>query len=399
MAQIVYIHQYFKTPEQPGGTRSYWFSKKLIESGHNVTMITSRPSQEKLIETVLIEKIKVIYIKNSYSNDMSVLRRLTSFTRFMIISTLVCLRQKRVDLIYATSTPLTVGFPVLIVNFVKGIPYVFEVRDLWPEVPIQMGGLKNSIFKMLAIKFEKLIYKKARHVIALSPGMVEGVIEKGSPMEKVSMIPNMSKIDKFYKREKNIKIAQRFKIDLNKFNVIHFGTMGIANGLEYIIEAAEILSKETNKTINFIFLGKGGVKSKLHRIVKERKIENVTFIDAQPMDTVSEIVNLCNLSIVSFKDIPILQTNSPNKLFDSLSAGIPIVVNSAGWTKSLVEESQCGAYVDPAKPEEFASLLLNWMTDTSKLKSMGDSARALAENVYDKTILVNQFIQVIEDNI
>lgn len=399
MANILYIHQYFKSPNQPGGTRSYWFSKKLIERGHSVTMVSARELQNKLIENVIIEVINVIYIKNAYSNDMGVFRRFFSFVRFMILATIVCLKQKNIDLIYATSTPLTVGFPALICNIFKRIPYIFEVRDLWPEVPIQMGGLNNSILQGIAIGFEKLIYKRAKHIVALSPGMKEGVINRGTPEAKVSMIPNMSKIDKFWKREKNIEIAKRFNIDLNKFNVIHFGTMGIANGLEYIIDAAEILKNERNQSINFILLGKGGVKPRLMELSQKLELYNIQFIDAQPMDIVSEIVNLCDVSIVPFKNIPILQTNSPNKLFDSLSAGIPIIVNSAGWTKVLVEENKCGTYVNPEEPEELASILKNWNYSPDLIKQMGSSARTLAENEYDKSILVEQFITTIENSV
>lgn len=399
MANILYIHQYFKSPNQPGGTRSYWFSKKLIERGHSVTMVSARELQNKLIENVIIEGINVIYIKNAYSNDMGVFRRFFSFVRFMILATIVCLKQKNIDLIYATSTPLTVGFPALICNIFKRIPYIFEVRDLWPEVPIQMGGLNNSILQGIAIGFEKLIYKRAKHIVALSPGMKEGVINRGTPEAKVSMIPNMSKIDKFWKREKNIEIAKRFNIDLNKFNVIHFGTMGIANGLEYIIDAAEILKNERNQSINFILLGKGGVKPRLMELSQKLELYNIQFIDAQPMDIVSEIVNLCDVSIVPFKNIPILQTNSPNKLFDSLSAGIPIIVNSAGWTKVLVEENKCGTYVNPEEPEELASILKNWNYSPDLIKQMGSSARTLAENEYDKSILVEQFITTIENSV
>jgi len=395
--RILYIHQYFKTPKEPGGTRSYWFARKLIENGFHVTMVTGRGVQKKLIEHVELDGIGVIYIRNPYSNDMGVLRRFISFVRFMFLSTYISLKQKNIQLVFATSTPLTVGFPALMLKWIKKIPFVFEVRDLWPEVPIQMGGINNSILKKIAIWFEKLIYKNAKHIIALSPGMKEGVISRGIDEGKVSMIPNMSKIDKFWKREKNAAIAKEFGIDLNKFNVIHFGTMGIANGLDYIINAAKFLRDDGIDDINFILLGKGGVKDSLVKATKENNLQSVIFIDAQPMSIVSEIVNLCDVSIVPFKNIPILQTNSPNKLFDSLSAGIPIIVNSAGWTKKLVEEFHCGVYVDPEMPDSLATELVKLQQNSTLLESMSVNARTLAENKYDKSILCQQYIDVIKE--
>jgi len=229
--KILYIHQYFKTPEEPGGTRSYWFSIELIKNGYDVIMITSRPKQKKLIEKQVIDGIEVIYIKNFYSNNMGILRRMIAFFNFMIKSAWIALFQRDIHLVFATSTPLTVGIPALLMRWIRRVPYVFEVRDLWPEVPIQMGALKNPLLRKLALMLEKTIYHNAIHIIALSPGMKDGVINKGIEASKVSIIPNMSKIDKFWQRTKNKLIAEKFNIDLKKMNVIHFGAMGKANGL------------------------------------------------------------------------------------------------------------------------------------------------------------------------
>src|SRR5690606_38032451 len=194
----IYIHQYFHTPNEAGGTRSYWISQELIKNGHTVTMLTTSKTIKGNIEKGKVDGINVIYLKVNYSQKMSILRRLLSFVNFMLKSTLIAFKEKNVDLVISTSTPLTVGFPALVLKKLKNIPYVFEVRDLWPEVPIQMGGLKNKISIKMALWFEKSIYKNASHIITLSPGMQEGVIARNIPKEKTSMIPNMSKIEEFW---------------------------------------------------------------------------------------------------------------------------------------------------------------------------------------------------------
>ncbi len=396
---ILYIHQYFKTPEQPGGTRSYWFARELVNRGHNVTMITSKSSQSENVINKKVDGINVFYLKNPYKFSMGVFRRMISFVRFAFKSSRFALKQKKIDLVIATSTPLTVGIPALLCKWMKGVNYVFEVRDLWPEVPIQMGGMTNPIMCRIAKGLEKKIYKNAKHIIALSPGMKKGVTETGIPKEKVSMIPNMSKVDKFWRREKNVDAANNYGISLNKFNVIHFGAMGLANGLEYMIDAAEISQKNSENDICYILLGDGSQKDKLLNEAEKRKLRNVKFIPRQPMDVVSEIVNLCDASFVPFKNLPVLWTNSPNKLFDSLSAGIPIIVNSPGWTKDMVKKNKCGAYVNPEKPQELVDLLCNWKNNPQLVKKMGDASRNLAETVYDKSILCRKFIEVINSKI
>lgn len=393
--RILYLHQYFITPSESGGTRSYWFAKELLVVGYNVTMITSRTTQKKLFEKERIDGIDVIYIRNRYSNNMSIYARLISFAKFMLLSSWVAFRQKDINLVYATSTPLSIGVPALICKWVKGFDYIFEVRDLWPEVPIQMGAIKNKLIIKLFYWFEALIYKNAQHIVALSPGMAKGVIKYGIRPEKVSMIPNMAKIDEFYPRNQDFEIAKIFEIDLNKFNIIHFGAMGIANGLDYIIYAAEILKDQGINDVEFILLGDGGVKEKLIQMAKKLELKNIKFIDSKPMKIVSEIVNLSNCSIVTFSNIPILRTNSPNKLFDSLSAGKPIIVNSSGWTKNMIEYNNCGAYIDPEMPENLVSLITKWKENPELLNKLGSNARKLAVNAYDKSILSQKFVNLI----
>lgn len=394
--KILYIHQYFNTPQEPGGTRSYWFSKELIKSGHEVIMFTSaRKGQKKFIEKKNIEGIEVVYVRNTYNREMGIFRRAWSFLRFTFYAVGFSLKQKNIHLVYATSTPLSVAIPAMITKWLKGCPFIFEVRDLWPEVPVQMGAIKNKLLIKLLYLFEKKIYKSAIHVVALSPGMKEGVLKYGIPESKTSMIPNMSKKDEFFKRPKNIELAKSMGIDVQRFNAVHFGAMGIANNLEYIIDAASILKKKGNEPIDFVFLGTGGVENKLKRRCQSEGLSNVHFLGKHPMKTLSEIVNICDVSIVSFLNLPILYTNSPNKLFDSLSAAKPVIVNSAGWTKTMVEENHCGLFTDPESPEALADILIMLAKSPETVETMGNNSRHLAETVYDKTIACRAFVEVI----
>lgn len=396
--KILYIHQYFNTPSEPGGTRSYWFAKELIANGHQVVMLTStrKNQQERFIERKTVQGIEVIYVDNPYNNNMRVLSRLWSFFKFMVVSTWLGLQEKNVDLVYATSTPLSVGIPAMLIKWINGTKYVFEVRDLWPEVPVQMKAIKNKLVIGVLRRFEKKIYQSASHIVALSPGMRDGVIETGIAPDKVSMIPNMAKKDEFYIRAKNTEVAASFGIDTAHFNAIHFGTMGTANGLKYIIDAASYLQERGIGNIKILFMGKGKTEAELMQLCEEKNLHNVRFLGRYPMDTVSEIVNICDCSIVTFADIPILYTNSPNKFFDSLSAGKPIVVNSAGWTKDIVEKFDCGVYVDPQKPEDLAKVLMKMSGSPEWLRGMSGNSRRLAEEVYDKSILCKKFIEVIQ---
>jgi len=313
----------------------------------------------------------------------------------MLYSTITGIKEKNIDSVIATSTPLTIGFPALILKMFKNTPYIFEVRDLWPEAPIQLGVINNPLIKCIAVYFEKIIYKKASHIVALSPGMKKGVIKKGVSAKNVSMIPNMAKIKEFWPRSPDNSVFKKYRLKEDTFKIVYFGAMGIANGLDYIIQTARICSEYNIDDFEFIFLGDGQVRDQLIRDVKNQELNNVSFLGKYTMKETSSIVNVCDVSIVTFLNIEILNTNSPNKLFDSLSAGLPIIVNSLGWTKEMVETYDCGFYVNPKSPQELYEKLI-YIKNNPKLKMiMGQNARKLAINQYDKSLLCPQFVKLI----
>lgn len=397
--KILYLHQYFKTPQESGGTRSYWIAQNLLKENYKVVVISAKNNLDTPVLRQEIDGISVIYLNVEYSNDMGIFKRLKAFVSFMFRSTRYAFKEKNVSLVFATSTPLTIGLPALILKWFKGTPYVFEVRDLWPEVPIQLGALKNKILIKLAILFEKTIYKNAKHIIALSPGMMKGVVKLIGKEEKVSMVPNMAKVDKFFPRDVSLEKKERLGLGVDKFNIVHFGAMGIANGLDYIIDAAIISQEKGFNDVNFVFLGEGSQEPILKRKVEANQLKNVIFLGAKPMNEVSEIVNASDISMVSFADIDILKTNSPNKLFDSLSAGKPIIVNSSGWTKEMVESNKCGFYVNPQDPNDLIEKINILKKDKKLFETFSKNSRHLAENKYDKSLLTKEIVSVISNTL
>lgn len=394
---LLYIHQYFVTPEEHGTSRSYWFAKKLIEKGIKVTMITSTNEyKHRLPGRCNIDGIDVIYLKNEYSQYFSKVRKIKSFIGFLYCATKQALKERNVDLIYATSTPLTIGAVALFIHKIKGWKYIFEVRDLWPEFPIQVGAIRNKCLIEALRKLEALIYHHAEHIVALSPGMADGVLKCKIPETKVTVIPNMSKVDIFYPHERIYTQFDKYGIDKSKFNVAHVGSMGVANGLMTVMESARYLQDILkNGYINFIMVGDGATKPMLEQFVRDNELLNVRFIGEYGTSDVAEILNCCDVSLTSFKNLPILYTNSPNKLFDSLSAGKPIVVNSAGWTKDLVEKHCCGFYANPNNPSDLANKLVDLSKDSAALKRYSVNSRKIAEEVFDKSILTENFYQVV----
>lgn len=398
--KILYINQYFKHPSEPGITRSYWTARRLIEAGYSITMLAHRNTclghvgETPLYQRTDVDGIEVIYLRNQYSNDMGMVGRAWAFVSFMFRATYYAAKEKDVDLVIATSTPLTVAAPALFRLWFRKTPYIFEVRDLWPDVPVQMGAIKNKYMIRFLRWFEKITYRKAEHVIALSPGMVDGVV-KYIPKSKTSMIPNMAKIDAFWPRAKEQGLMEEMGLASESFKVIYFGQMGLSNAIDYIVDAAALLERY-GENIEFLFVGHGRMMKVVRNRMEREGLKLIHLFERVPMREMSEIVNFCDVSLVTFSDIPILYTNSPNKLFDSLSAGKPIIVNSAGWTKEMVETHDCGLFADPKDPLALAEAVLRLKNSDDDSARMGANARRLAETVYDKSILCDQFRDVVD---
>jgi len=354
-----------------------------------------KPKKERLLYKLYeYDGIKIIAVKNKYSNYMSYSRRMISFFKFMLLSSWIALKERNIDIIFATSTPLTVAVPALIVNKIKKVPYVFEVRDLWPEAPIQLKAIKSPLLIKLLRKFELMVYKNSRHIIALSPGMEEGILKTGVDKNKVTMIPNCSDLDLFNRHSLPDKdLIDKYQLK-DKFIVLHAGSMGVANGLDYIIEAARLLGNDSN--IVFILAGDGSQRPFLSRLCEQYGLSNVIMTGPVPRKLMPQYFALSNITITSFANIPILSTNSPNKFFDSLAAGKPVIVNSPGWTKDLVLKYNIGFYVDPEKPSELAKLLLELKENKYDLEEMGKRARELAETQYNRITLASKLEAVLQ---
>ena len=390
---ILYIHQYFTTPEEGGGTRSYEFARSLVKRGHKVTILTGSKLNDSLAKgkkkkDEYIEGIHVIYLKTSYSNYMPFKKRLYSFVDFSLRATLVGIRIKKYDLIFATSTPLTVAIPGIILSFLRRVPMIFEVRDLWPEVPIQMGVIKNPILIKLLSWFESFTYRHANHIIALSPGMVKGVLATGVARNKVTMIPNYCNLDFFKPGKPNINNLER--LEYNNPIIAYCGAISYGNNLELIIYVAEKLQKMNNPVI-FVIAGEGMLKPKLEKLAKVKKLKNVIFLGKINKYKVVELYRKAIACLVIFKNLPILSTNSPNKFFDAISTGKPIITNMGGWIGELVENYKIGFSLENDNSQaivETVEILTNM--NKNQLEEMGKNARKLAIEKFNSDDMIDK---------
>ena len=385
MRRILYIHQYFKTPKESGAIRSYHIAKGMVKRGHHVDMITGgngRSYQLEVVEGIMVHRLPI-----AYTNNYSFLKRSISFVKFVSSSLALIGKLPKSDLVYATSTPLTVGIISLWLKWKKNISYVFEVRDLWPEAPIQLGVIRSRAIKFLLKKLEKKIYLNASRIVALSPGIKEGILAVDNSLQ-VDVIPNMSDVSFF----DPISTSEK-----RTFTIGYFGTFGIANDINFILEIAHHCHQE-KLPIEFLLIGEGSEKGTIELKAHELGLRNITFFEHVNRIAVREYLSKVDASITCFQDRPILQTNSPNKFFDGLAAGKLMIVNTKGWLKDLVEENDCGFYIDPDETEEFTTLILPYLSNQSLLIEARKNSRRLAENQFPKDPLVEQVCDLLPES-
>ena len=368
--QILYLHQFFVTRDEAGGTRSYEFARRFVERGHAVRMVTAGEN------TRTVQGIEVVGVRGAYSNymratAMSNVGRMLAFARFALGATVAALRGPRPDVVYATSPPLTMALPALAASLRWRAPLVFEVRDLWPEAPIQMGALRNPLAQRLARLLERFVYGRSARLIALSPG-----IQAKLPAAKTTLVPNSADLDLFDPAPPR-----------DPFQVAYFGAMGEANDLTAVVDAARVLPDVT-----FVLMGDGKRRPELER----RAPPNVRFTDGTKVD-VARLAAGSNACLTVFKDVPVLATNSPNKLFDTFAAGRPAIVNMDGWMRELVERNDAGLYVRAGDAADLAEKIA-WLRDRpDEAARMGRNARELAEREFGREELAGRALAVLEE--
>jgi glycosyltransferase involved in cell wall biosynthesis len=399
--KIIYLHQYFNTPAMKGGTRSYEMARRMVERGHEVHMITSRREE---LSTVArdwniedIDGIHVHWLTVPYNNKMSYLQRIKAFFRFAFKA-----GQRAVgiggDIIFATSTPLTIAIPAVKAKKALKIPMVFEVRDLWPELPIAIGALKSPLAKFCAYRLERYAYFNAAHIIALSPGMSDGIVKTGYPFGQVTTIPNSCDLDIFdvARTHGSDFRAQRDWLG-DKPLVLYAGTLGHINGVAWFAELAAKV-RYLNPDVRFLILGAGVDESKVReRATSLGVYEQSFFMEAQipkaDMPKALQAADICTSLFIPLKE---MWSNSANKFFDALAGGRPIAINYGGWQKHLVEKNNIGIVLSEIDLDKSAQELVKLLADPERRVVMGNNALILAKESFARDLLAGQLIEILE---
>ena len=401
--KVLYFHQHFSSPDGSTGIRSYGMSRCLIDNGHEVLMVCGSylGSNTGLKEAFVngqrrgyVEGIEVIELELDYSNSDGFFKRVLTFLRY-VFRGLKIVFTEQYDLVFATTTPLTAGIPGIVARWFRKKPFVFEVRDLWPELPKEMGVITNPIVLGLMSILEWLSYHSAHHVIALSPGISNGIERRGINADCISLIPNGCDLDIF---DTVVEPWRPKEIDKTQTLALFAGTHGIANGLDSVLDAASELRSRGRLDIKFLLVGQGKLKPHLMNRVNQESLYNVIFHDPINKSRLASLMSASDIGLQVLANVPVFYYGtSPNKFFDYISASLPVLNNYPGWLTDMICVNNCGYSVKPDDPVAFADALEKAADDRLALKAMGLNAKALALRDFDRKKLASHWVDILED--
>lgn len=368
----------------------YEMTRRWVAQGHRVTVVTSPYEKsdiraDKFIERQKIDGIDLIVINSADSNRDGVLKRIFRAFVFSLMSCYYALTVK-CDIVLASSGPITVGLPALLTKWFRRKPMIFEVRDLWPDGAIELGKLKNGLLQQTAIWFEKLCYRNSSLVVPCSKGMEEGVLRK-YPQAKTLVIPNASDVELFLNvSAEDRKIPKKYE---GKKLFLYAGSLGLMDEVEQVIEGMRLVK---NRDVLWLVIGEGAERKHLESLVAKYQLTNIEFLGIMPKIEVIKWFSRVEATFVTFKDLRVLHTSSPNKMFDSFAAGAPIIQSTKGWIKELVDRTQCGINVEPNKPEDFAEAIEVIATNKVYRDQLAANAKHLAKSEFNRDILASKYL-------
>jgi glycosyltransferase involved in cell wall biosynthesis len=393
IVRILYLHQYFKTPLEGGAIRSYYIAQQMIARGHEVVMITSHNNPHYKIKWV--DGIQVHYLPVYYDNSLKFIGRIKAFIQFYIKALRCAKNIQSVDLVYATSTPLTVGAIAYQLNQFKKWPYVFEVRDVWPEAPIQLGFIKNRLLIKSLNFITKKIYNHASKIITLSDAMKNYILETGT-QTPIHVIPNMSDCSFFESSPKDSSLEKLYHVE-GKFVISYFGAAGYVNEMDDLYELIAYCKHRNLTQYAFLIQAKGAYYKSFEQKIEALNFNQVHLLQYSAKDSIKNLLNVSDAILVSFKNTPILGSNSPNKFFDGLASGKLICTNTSGWIEKLIEDNEIGFKYEAFHPSDFFKKIEPYSTNPSMLIKVKSIGRKIAEETFNVEKLSHQVIDLIEN--
>jgi len=392
--RILYLSQYFPPEVGATQTRAHEMARYLVSAGHQVTMLTEFPNHPsglipptyrgKWYERDMLDGIEVLRLWVKASPAKTFGRRMLFYLSYMVNATLagLLLARGHYDVAYATSPPLFVGGAALAIHALRRIPFVFEVRDLWPESAVALGELRSPRAIAWATRLAKMCYNRAAQIVVVTEGIRRRLLERGLPASKLHLIPNGANVARFCPQpEAALQVRRELGLE-SQFIVLYAGIHGLAQGMETLVEAARLLRERQD--VHFVFVGEGPKKAEVAALRKAHHLENLTLLDERPAAEMPAFFSAADVALVPLRKLELFQGALPSKMFEAWACACPVILSIAGEAQQVLTEAKAGLFAEPEDPAAIAAAILTLHDAPAWARELGQNGRRYVEAHYSR---------------
>lgn len=405
--KILLVSQYFFPETGATSNRLFSLAKKIQEEGHEVRIIAEKPNHPKGIFFPGFEKggfinkeykgIPVTYSWVYTRPEKGFIGRMLFYFSFMVSAIFAAYKTKgKYDIVCASSPPLFVGISGWLIAKIKGAKFVFDVRDLWPDVAVKMGALNNEKAIKAAENIERFIYSKADLITVVTKSFKKSIIGKGFSHDKIEIVTNGTEPEVFNIKDNKSELRGELNLKKDDYLVSYVGNLGLAQGLNHIIIAAQIIEQQNIEDVTFLFVGDGPQKSNLMELVARLGVKNVIFRDRVPLDTAAKYMNASDVLLVPLGDDPIYSQFIPSKLFDSMAASNPVLLSVDGESRWILDEAQAGLYYEAENAKQLSEKIMFLKKHPEKAKEMALNGSKFVEKNYTRDVQAAHMLTFLE---
>lgn len=403
---ILFLTDNFPPEVNAPASRTFEHAREWVRMGHQVTVITCAPNfpkgkvfegyRNRLLQNEQMAGIRVIRVWSYITANEGFFLRIADYVSYMIMATIAALFVRRVDIIVATSPQFFTAVAGWMVGVIKRRPWVFEVRDLWPESIRAVGAMKKSRALDQIERCELFLYRRAAAVVAVTRAFRDNLVARGIPATKIHVVTNGADLSRYKPQEKDTQLIAQLRLD-NAFVVGYIGTMGLAHGLDTVLDAARQLAVMPDmKDVRILMLGDGAQKAALKDRAEAQRINNVLFIDSVSKEEVTRYWSILDLSLIHLKNNDLFQTVIPSKLFECMAMGIPIIFGIKGEAAAIVQRHSVGLIIQPECPKAMVNAVVKLRQNLDLRSSLARSGPAAARH-YDRRSLAERMLIILKD--
>jgi len=388
--RILYIHEFFGTPNGSHTTRSYQLGRELVKMGHEVDVITGPtyltdrdlPYPRRLIERFVTDGINVTCLSVKYEQQMSFARRIWAFLKWLAAAVVVALAHRPVDVVVISSPPPTVGIIGFLMRMLRHRPFVFEMVDVYLDAAVAFGGLRNKLLIRALSKFEQQCFHQAAAVITEHEAVGRFMARKIKTRTPIETVYYPSDMDLYNPKPDRRRFRRQWQAE-DKVVAVHTGSMGRINGLECLVEAADRL-KTSHPDLRILAIGGGTEKDRLEEMARQRELSNISFLPYVPKRDMPDVLAAADIGIMAVAPVPVMEYCTPNKVSDYCQMGLPIVVNYGGWLGEELDKYRAGLWAHQGDLDGFVGNLAKLAGNAALRKRMGAGARKMAAGMFDR---------------